>query len=76
MATTIQLDERTKHKLEEMKVFPRETYNQVIDRLVKTTLEEEHLSAETIRNIEHSLEDIKRGKTYSTDEAKKRLGIK
>ncbi|MEM3012963.1 MAG: hypothetical protein QW084_06335 [Candidatus Hadarchaeales archaeon] len=37
--------------------------------------EEEELSARTIRNIERALEDIKRGRTYSTGEVKKKLGI-
>jgi hypothetical protein len=34
------------------------------------------LSPETINNIERALEDVKKGRTYSTSEAKKKLGIK
>jgi len=33
------------------------------------------LSPKTIKNIERALEDIRKGRTYSTSEAKKKLGI-
>jgi len=76
MVTTIQLEEKTKKELERMKVLPRETYNEVIIRLILTSQEESELSKQTIKNIEKSLEDVKRGRLYSTTEARKELGIK
>jgi len=76
MVTTIQLDEKIRNKLEEMKVHPRETYNRVIERLIKISMEEEELSPQTIKNIELALEDVKKGRVYSTEEVKKKLGIK
>jgi predicted transcriptional regulator len=76
MATTIQLEEKTKEKLERMKIFPRETYNEVIIRLVLTSQEETELSEQTIKNIERALEDVKKGRLYSTKEVRKELGIK
>ncbi len=76
MVTTIQLEERIKNKLKEAKLYPGETYNRVIERLIKLSSEERELSAETIKNIELALEDIKRGRVYSTGEVKKKLGIK
>ncbi|MHA1677551.1 MAG: hypothetical protein ACTSW3_02090, partial [Promethearchaeota archaeon] len=69
------LEEETKRKLERAKMFPRETYNQVIERLLERD-NEEILSPRTIRNIERALSDIKAGRVYSTKEVKKRLGIK
>ena len=36
----------------------------------------EELSTETIKNIKKSLEDIMKGRTYSHEEVKKKLGIK
>ena len=75
MVTTIQLEEETKRKLERAKMFPRETYNQVIERLLERG-DEEILSPRTIRNIERALSDIKAGRVYSTKEVKKKLGIK
>lgn len=75
MVTTIQLEEEIKNRLKEMKIHPRETYGEVIERLIRSGTEEE-LSAKTIKNIERSLEDVKGGRTYSTEEVKKKLGIK
>ena len=34
------------------------------------------MSPETIKNIERALGDVKKGRTYSTSEAKKKLGNK
>jgi len=76
MVTTIQLEEKTKKELERMKVLPRETYNEVIIRLILTSQEESELSKQTIKNIERGLEDVKRGRLYSTKETRKELGIK
>jgi len=76
MVTTIQLEEKTKEKLERMKLFPRETYNEVIIRLVLTSQEETELGEQTIKNIEKALEDVKKGRLYSTKEVRKELGIK
>jgi len=76
MVTTIQLEEKVKSKLEEMKMHSRETYNKVIERLIKSSMEEEELSPQTIKNIELALEDVKKGRVHSTKEMKKKLGIK
>ena len=76
MVTTIQLEERIKNRLEEMKIHPREPYSKVIERLMQISAEEEELSSQTLKNIEKALEDVKRGKVYSTKEIKKKLGIK
>lgn len=76
MVTTIQLEERVKNKLEEMKLYPRETYSSIIERLIQLYAEEEELSPQTIKNIERALEDVKKGRVHSTKEVKKRLRIK
>jgi len=76
MATTIQLEEKTKEELERAKLFPRETYNEVIIRLIMTSQEESELSEQTIKNIEKALEDVKKGRLYSTGEVRKELEIK
>lgn len=76
MATTIQLEEKIKHKLEEMKIHPREPYSKVIERLIKSNMEEEELSPQTIKNIERALQDVKSGRVYTTKEVKRKLGIR
>jgi len=75
MVTTIQLEERVKSMLEKMKTNPAETYNKVVERLI-VNAEEYELSPKTVKNIEHALEDIKKRRTYSTAEVKKKLLIK
>lgn len=76
MVTTIQLEEKVKEKLDEMKLHPRETYNKVIERLLEDNVKEDELSPEAIKRIEQSLDDIKKGRTHSMKEVKKRLGIR
>jgi len=75
MVTTIQVEERTKSILDKMKMYPRETYNQIVIRLVKENIEESELSPETIKGIENALDDVKKGRVHSTKEVKKMLGI-
>ena len=75
MVTTIQVSEETIDALERMKLYPRETYEEVIRRLIEISREEEELSTETIQNIERALEDVKSGRLYSTEEVKRELGI-
>lgn len=57
-----------------MKRYPRETFDDVIRRLMNTAEDEEPpLSAEAIRGIEESLEDIKAGRLYTLEEARAEL---
>ena len=76
MVTTIQLDEKIKEKLDQMKVHPRETYGKVIERLVENEIEEEELSPQAIKDIEEALDDIKKGRVYSHEEVKRKLGLR
>jgi predicted CopG family antitoxin len=76
VVTTIQLDEKTKHKLESLKSHSRETYNDVIERLILSKEDDGILSPTTIKNIESSLDYIKKGRVYSTNQVKKKLGLK
>jgi len=54
---------------------PRETYEAVIARLVKIT-QDDVLSKEVIKNIEEGIADIKAGRVYTSEQVKKRLGLK
>ncbi|MBU7012329.1 MAG: hypothetical protein HXS46_16735 [Theionarchaea archaeon] len=75
MVTTIQVTKRTKKELQKMKLFPKETYEEVIQRLIEISKKEEGLSTETIQNIENALKDVKKGRIYSTEEVKKELDL-
>lgn len=54
---------------------PRETYEVVIARLLKIT-QDDVLPKEVIKNIEEGVADIKAGRVYTSDQVKKRLGLK
>lgn len=76
MGTTIQIDKKTRDRLKELKIHPKESYDKVVERLLALRTDEGELSPETIRDIELSLEDIKAGRTMSMNEVKQRLKIK
>ena len=73
--TTICLDPKVKDMLNSLKIYPAESYNSVVERLVNMAYDNEPLSDEEIEGIEESLKDIKAGRIYREKEAKKLLGI-
>ncbi len=73
--TTIVLHRVTKAWLDELKRHPKETYNDVDDRLVDMAIDDEPLSGETLKRIEAALEDLKQGRYYTEEEIKEELGI-
>jgi predicted transcriptional regulator len=75
-ATTIKVDLELKENLDKLKLFPRETYNEVVSRLVDMAYDQEPLSDETIYRIEEALEDLKRGKYYTQEEVEAELGLR
>jgi len=74
-ATTIKIDPELKDSLDKLKLFPRETYNEVVSRLVNMAYDQEPLSYETIARIEEALADLKRGKYYTQEEVEAELGL-
>lgn len=76
MATSIQVEKEIKARLDKLKNHPRETYNQVLTRLLKNARGDDMLSKETIKNIEQGLADIKAGRVHTSEQVKKKLGLK
>lgn len=72
MATTIQISDETKQILDRMKLFKRESYNEVIERMIEDDLE---LNEKTKREIEEARKRVKAGKFLTHEEVKKRLGL-
>ena len=73
METNIRLDSNIKKKLDSMKIHSRESYNEVVTRIIgnmKKNIDEESLretievlsDPETMRDIAEALEDYERGK--------------
>ena len=73
--TTIVIQKDLKSRLDEVKLHPRETYNEIIERLLEYSVDDEPLSEETLRAIEEGLEDIRKGRTIPMEEVMKELGI-
>jgi len=77
MVTSIQLANKTKARLEKMKTFSKESYDDVVNRLLNIAEDDEGvLSQQTIKNIEKSLAEIKAGKVLSHKDVKRKLGLK
>ena len=88
METTIRLNNDVKNRLDLLKVHSRESYNDVISRMIEEcktmNVDEESLKEtieilgdpETMRNIAESLEEINKG-NYGTplDEVEKELRL-
>tara|TARA_B100000315_G_C14287874_1_gene456040 strand:+ start:352 stop:558 length:207 start_codon:yes stop_codon:yes gene_type:complete len=68
MATTIQISDDIKLTLEKMKLYNRESYNEIIKRMVEDNTE---LNEKTKQEIESRTKE----KSISHDEVKKRLGF-
>ncbi|MBI5698092.1 MAG: hypothetical protein HZC29_06355 [Thaumarchaeota archaeon] len=73
--STIKLSKKIKNDLRKQMNHPRETYETVIARLLKIT-QDDMLSKATIKNIEEGIADIKAGRVYTSEQVKKRLGLK
>jgi biotin synthase-like enzyme len=72
--TTVQLRLETKEKLDNLKIHPRETYDELIDRLADAAYDDEELSDEEIAGMKESEEDIKAGRVRSLRDIMKDLG--
>jgi predicted transcriptional regulator len=87
MVTTIQLDEKVKEKLDKLKVHYRESYNDLIVRILSNctpkNFEKESLvetieilsDPETMRDIAEALEEYEKGKGKDFSEIKKELRL-
>jgi predicted transcriptional regulator len=70
--TTIQVDLSTKKRLEKLKIYKKETLNDVIDNLIEDSTE---LSETTKKEIEESMKAIDNGEFVTLDRVKKELGL-
>jgi predicted CopG family antitoxin len=75
-ASSIYIREDLKTQLNKLKRNPKESYNDVIERLVNLTIDDEPLSAEAIRGLEEGLDDIKKGNLISEENIRKKYGAK
>lgn len=72
METTIRISRDVKTQLDKMKLFERETYNNVIENMIEDNLE---LNEKTKREIEEARKEVREGKVISHEEVKRRFGL-
>lgn len=88
MVTTIQIDEKLKEKLDDLKIHHRESYNALIERILENcslnSVDNESLIAtievlsdpDLMRGIKEAIEEEKRGeKGTKFEDLKKELGF-
>ncbi len=72
MATSIQVSEELLERLKSIKLFDKETYEDIIWDLLEDSME---LSAETKKRIVQSEKEIQQGKTISLEKLKKKMSV-
>jgi len=72
VATTIQVSDNVRKILERMKLMDRETYNDVIEKMIEDDLE---LNEKTKKEIEEAEKRVKSEKFITQKEVEKRLGL-
>lgn len=70
--TTVQLSKEMKKTLQAMKLHPRETYEEVLERLLEDLRE---LNEETKREIEKAIREIRAGKYHTHAQLKEEMGF-
>ena len=84
MATTIQIEEDVKHRLDKIKVHPRESYNELIEKMLESYRTDSECMKETIevlsdpetmRELAEAISEFKSGKGKTIEQLKKELKI-
>jgi hypothetical protein len=74
-ATTIQIKEATLGRLKYFKEFTKESYDEIINKLIDE-IEEGELTDEALKDIIEAKKEIREGKGQKIEEVAKELGIK
>ena len=72
MSTTIQVSDEMQKQLNGLKLFSRETYNDVLERIFEDM---EELNEKTKKEIERSIKEIESGNYKTHEEVRKELGF-
>lgn len=71
-ATTIQISTEVRDALAGMKLHPRETFNDVVERLLEDVRE---LDKATLADVESARAEIRAGKYLTQEQVRKALGL-
>nr|WP_321352808.1 hypothetical protein [uncultured Methanoregula sp.] len=72
--TSVRIRTDTKALLDDLKLNPRETYDDVVRRLAEAAYDDEPLTTEEIEAMEEGIADIKAGRVRPLREIMKELG--
>ncbi|MCX9010771.1 MAG: hypothetical protein OIN66_06575 [Candidatus Methanoperedens sp.] len=72
MATTIQIKESTKDRLDRMKLYRQETYNDVLVRLIEDVSD---LRTKARDEVESAVKEIESGRWVTLEKLAKELGL-
>lgn len=70
--TTIQISTNVKSVLDRMRLFERETYNTILERMLE---DEKELNAKTKQEIELARKRVSSGKFLTQTQVEKKLGL-
>ena len=73
--TSIRIQATTRDHLQRLKEHPRESFDDVITRLIDATADDEPLSEETLATIEQSLKEYREGMYYTPEEILAELDV-
>lgn len=74
-STSIRIRKTTRNHLERLKQYPRESFDDVISRLIEASVDDEPLNEETLATIEQSLEEYREGIYYTHEDILADLGV-
>lgn len=72
MSTTIQISDEIHEQLKGLKFYSRETYNDVLERIMEDMRE---LNEETKREIEQAISEIESGRYKTHEDVRKEMGF-
>jgi predicted transcriptional regulator len=72
--TSVRMRADTKALLDDLKLNPRETYDDVVRRLAEAAYDDEPMTPEEIEAMEEGIADIKAGRVCTLDEIMKECG--
>lgn len=72
--TSVRMKSETKALLDDLKLYPRETYDDVVKRLATAAYDDEPVTPEEIMAMEEGIADIKAGRVRPLREVMKDLG--
>ena len=72
MATTIQISDNVKQILDKMKIYERETYNEIIENMIEDQME---INEKTKKELDKARERVDNGEFVTLEDVEKKFGL-